>query len=59
MVSAVPRNPTGKILKRQPPVHQVPVRVEQAAARPPAAADRWTWLIIACYAQLYLAEGNG
>ena len=24
-----------------------------------AAADRWTWLIIACYAQLYLAEGKG
>ena len=25
--------------------------------RDPAAADRWTWLIIACYAQLYLARG--
>ena len=24
--------------------------------RDPAAADRWTWLIIACYAQLYLAR---
>ena len=24
--------------------------------RAPAAADRWTWLIIACYAQLYLAR---
>jgi hypothetical protein len=23
--------------------------------RDPAAADRWTWLILACYAQLYLA----
>ena len=22
----------------------------------PSAADRWTWLIIACYAQLYLAR---
>jgi len=22
----------------------------------PAAADRWTWLVLACYAQLYLAE---
>jgi hypothetical protein len=27
--------------------------------RAPAAADRWTRLIIACYAQLYLAEGKG
>ena len=25
--------------------------------RDPAAADRWTWLIIACYAQLWLARG--
>ena len=25
--------------------------------RDPAAADRWTWLITACYAQLYLARG--
>jgi len=25
--------------------------------RDPAAADRWTWLIIAAYAQLYLARG--
>ena len=24
--------------------------------RDPAAADRWTWLIIACYAQLYLGR---
>jgi hypothetical protein len=24
--------------------------------RDPAAADRWTWLIIACYTQLYLAR---
>ena len=24
--------------------------------RDPAAADRWTWLLIACYAQLYLAR---
>ncbi|MBV9205599.1 MAG: transposase [Actinobacteria bacterium] len=24
--------------------------------RDPAAADRWTWLIIACYAQLYLTR---
>ena len=24
--------------------------------RDPAAADRWTWLIITCYAQLYLAR---
>jgi hypothetical protein len=23
--------------------------------RDPAAADRWTWLILACYAQLRLA----
>ena len=26
-------------------------------ARDPAAADRWTWLIIACYVQLRLARG--
>ena len=25
--------------------------------RDPAAADRWTWIIIACYAQLWLARG--
>jgi hypothetical protein len=25
--------------------------------RDPAAADRWTWLILACYAQLWLARG--
>jgi len=25
--------------------------------RDPAAADRWTWLIIACHAQLHLARG--
>ena len=25
--------------------------------RGPAAADRWTWLVIAAYAQLYLARG--
>jgi hypothetical protein len=25
--------------------------------RDPAAADRWTWLLLACYAQLYLARG--
>ena len=25
--------------------------------RDPAAADRWTWIILACYAQLYLARG--
>jgi DDE superfamily endonuclease len=25
--------------------------------RDPVAADRWTWLIIACYAQLWLARG--
>jgi hypothetical protein len=25
--------------------------------RDPAAADRWTWLIIACYTQLWLARG--
>ena len=25
--------------------------------RDPAAADRWTWLVIAAYAQLYLARG--
>jgi Transposase DDE domain len=24
--------------------------------RDPAAAGRWTWLVIACYAQLYLAR---
>jgi hypothetical protein len=24
--------------------------------RAPAAADRWTWLVVACYAQLYLAR---
>ena len=24
--------------------------------RDPAAADRWTWLILACYAQLWLAR---
>ena len=24
--------------------------------RDPAAADRWTWLVLACYAQLYLAR---
>jgi hypothetical protein len=24
--------------------------------RDPAAADRWTWLLIACYAQLWLAR---
>jgi hypothetical protein len=24
--------------------------------RGPAVADRWTWLILACYAQLYLAR---
>jgi hypothetical protein len=24
--------------------------------RDPAAADRWTWIVIACYAQLYLAR---
>jgi hypothetical protein len=24
--------------------------------RDPAAADRWTWLLLACYAQLYLAR---
>ncbi len=24
--------------------------------RDPAAADRWTWLIIACHAQLWLAR---
>jgi hypothetical protein len=24
--------------------------------RDPGAADRWTWLVIACYAQLYLAR---
>jgi DDE superfamily endonuclease len=24
--------------------------------RDPAAADRWTWIILACYAQLYLAR---
>ena len=25
--------------------------------RDPAAADRWTWLILACYTQLWLARG--
>jgi DDE superfamily endonuclease len=25
--------------------------------RDPAAADRWTWLLLACYAQLWLARG--
>jgi len=25
--------------------------------RDPAAADRWTWLVIACYTQLWLARG--
>ena len=25
--------------------------------RDPTAADRWTWLILACYAQLWLARG--
>jgi hypothetical protein len=25
--------------------------------RSPAAADRWTWILIACYAQLWLARG--
>ena len=25
--------------------------------RDPAAADRWTWIILACYAQLWLARG--
>ena len=25
--------------------------------RDPAAADRWTWIIIACYTQLWLARG--
>ena len=25
--------------------------------RDPAAADRWTWIVIACYAQLWLARG--
>ena len=24
--------------------------------RDPAAADRWTWLVVTCYAQLYLAR---
>ena len=24
--------------------------------RDPAAADRWTWLVLACYVQLYLAR---
>jgi hypothetical protein len=28
----------------------------QPKLRDPAAADRWTWIIIACYAQLYLAR---
>lgn len=27
------------------------------ALRDPAAADRWTWLILACYTQLWLARG--
>ena len=25
--------------------------------RDPAAADRWTWIVIACYVQLRLARG--
>jgi DDE superfamily endonuclease len=29
---------------------------DKAMLRDPAAADRWTWIIIACYAQLYLAR---
>jgi hypothetical protein len=29
----------------------------RARLRDPAAADRWTWLIIACYDQLWLARG--
>jgi hypothetical protein len=29
----------------------------RAKLRDPAAADRWTWLIIGCYAQLRLARG--
>ena len=29
----------------------------RASPRDPAAADRWTWAIIACYAQLWLARG--
>jgi hypothetical protein len=29
---------------------------DKAMLRDPAAADRWTWLIIACYAQLWLAR---
>jgi hypothetical protein len=33
-----------------------PARVEQAATARPAAADRWTWLLIVYYAQLYLAR---
>jgi hypothetical protein len=28
-----------------------------ARLRDPAAADRWTWIVIACYAQLWLARG--
>ena len=26
--------------------------------RDPAAADRWTWIVIACYAQLWLARSS-
>jgi hypothetical protein len=33
------------------------VRIGWPKLRDPAAADRWTWLIIACYAQLRLARG--
>jgi DDE superfamily endonuclease len=29
---------------------------DKAMLRDPAAADRWTWIIITCYAQLYLAR---
>ena len=29
----------------------------QPKLRDPAAADRWTWLILACYTQLWLARG--
>jgi hypothetical protein len=29
---------------------------DKPALRDPAAADRWTWLVIAAYAQLYLAR---
>ena len=32
------------------------VRLDPPRLRDPAAADRWTWLILACYAQLYLAR---